>query len=159
MYLTDCAGPPTVIEITSAADRRIFEQRLGAETDEVRLPDRLCRQIERIVRRDERRQPLLQTLRPTAATAAAHRSPIDFAEVMRDGAERAGERENADALGRRLRKARQDFGGVGEFVERFDERDARVRHLRAHHFVVAGERAGVRTRSLLRLRAAARDAS
>ena len=82
-----------------------------------------------------------------------HRRHVEadrLAEVVRDRAERAGESQDADALGRRLRIARQDFRRVGEFVERFDQRNAGMRDLRAHHLVVAGERAGMRLRRLLR---------
>ena len=54
----------------------------------------------------------------------------------------------------RHRKARENFRRIGELVERLDHGDARMRHQRAHHLVVAGERAGVRARGLLGARAA-----
>ena len=80
--------------------------------------------------------------------------PIDFAEVVGDRTERARKCEDAGALAGRHRKAREDLGRIGEFVERIHHGDARMRDQRAHHLVVAGKRAGMGTRRLLGARAA-----
>ena len=154
MYLTDCSGPPTVIEITTLPMPGSSSS-AWRQDQQVRYPNRLCRQVEWIVRRNERRQPLLQRF-GALFRKRRHIEADGLAEIVRNRAERAGEGENTDALGRRFREPRKDFRGVRQFVEGFHQRNAGMRHLRTHDLIISGQSAGMRLRCLLRCLSAAR---
>ena len=128
---------------------------MRAGAHQVRLENRLGGEIERVARLREGRQ-LRFKQRFRRGRQGRHVEAEIVAEIVGDRAEGAGERQDTGTLARRLREAREDFGGIDQFVERLQERDAGVRHQRAHDGVVAGERAGMRVHRRLGALAAAR---
>ena len=139
-----------------AADGRIVEQRLGADADEVRLPDRLRRQVERIVRR--RRTPAGASAwwQHSAATAAARRgqsfrrSRARWRRTRPENVRMPGPLVGGSGKRARISAVSASSSSVSTMAM------PAVRDQRAHHLVVAGERAGMRTRRFLGALAATR---